>query len=111
MAIGTLCPQCLRQRKATHHMSGADVQGSVGAKDDLHRRLRSTARSAAAFHEEPVDVVLRKIMVAMVGEAVVDQPQIPMTIEDLAAKVTLEEAVGVAPIRNRHRGRVVILAN
>src|SRR5687768_12574565 len=71
--------------------------------------VRSAGSGAGLFHQEPRDVVLREIGIAVPAESIVDQPEIGEPIEDLAGEVALEQPVAVATIGNRDRRRIVIL--
>src|SRR5690606_28259866 len=64
---------------------------------------------SGAFHQEPCDVVLRKFGIAAIRESIIDEPHLLVTVEDLACKIALEKAIGMAAVGNCDRCRVVIL--
>src|SRR5665647_2713122 len=63
------------------------------------------------LHQEPGRVIERVLGVAVVGEPVVDQPELGVGIQDLAGKVALEQCVLVAAVGHLDGGGVVVLAD
>ena len=61
--------------------------------------------------QEPGRVVERVLVVAVVGEPVVDKPELGVGVQDLAGEVALEQRVLVAAVGHLDGRGVVVLAD
>lgn len=62
------------------------------------------------FEQEPGAVVLREVVVAVIGESIIDQAQ-AIPVDKFSSEVPLEQSLIVSAVVHGDRARVVILAN